>query len=154
MADYDSIITFLNEYIRHYRDLLAFENQKLELVMSGKVSELNNSLSKEQALIMKGNSLETKRIALMEKEGLGGLELSKIIEQAPSEYKTKLAEIREKLSKYILEVKRINDSSMSAVNEKLDTINKKLRNTEIDTYDEHAKKKQIAKISESLSKNI
>lgn len=154
MANYNSIITFLNEYINHYMELLSFENAKLDLVMSGKISELSDSLSKEQALVMRGNSLESKRTALMEKEGLGGLALNEIINQAPQEYKTQLSEKKQQLSKYIFEVKRINESSASAVNQKLDTINKKLRNSDINTYDEHAKKKQISKFSSSLSKNI
>lgn len=154
MADYNSIINFLNEYIKHYKELLSFENAKLNLVMSGKVSELNDSLSKEQALVMKGNSLESKRVALMEKEGLGGLSLSEIINKAPQQYKTQLTEKKEQLSKYIFEIKRINESSMNSVNEKLDTINKRLRNTDINTYDEHAHKQHIPKFSSSISKNI
>lgn len=154
LADYNAIITFMKEYVNHYKELLEFENKKLDLILSGKVSQLNDSLSKEQALAMKGKSLEKKRIDLMEKEGLAGLQLSKIIEQAPDEYKTQLSEIKEKLSKYIFEVKRVNDSAMANVNEKINYINKSLKNIDINTYDEHANSKKIPETSSSISKNI
>ena len=154
MADYKKIITFLDEYIKHYVELLSFENSKLDLIMSGKVSQLSDFLSKEQALAMKGSSLEKKRIALMEKEGLGELTFSETIEKAPEEFKTQLTERKQQLSKYIFEIKRINENAMMAVSENLDKINKRLRNSDINTYDEHANKKQLSKFGSSLSKNI
>ncbi len=154
MTDYNELIKFLEEYSEHFRLLLSFENKKLEILMNNDAAKLNESLSKEQALIMKGNSLESKRISILKGMGFDGFTFKEIIIKAPDEYKTRLESVYNDLTKYIMEIKRVNSSAMADVDIKLDMINKKLKNDDMNTYDEHARKKHVGKASTSISKNI
>lgn len=154
MTGYNELIDFLDEYVNHYRQLLDFENSKLSVLIENNQDTLKDSLGKEQALIMKGDSMETKRIALLKKMGLDGLTFTQIIDKSPKEYKTKLSILYNDLSKYVYEVKRVNISAMQNVELKLANINNKLNKSDSNTYDQHAKKQHISKSSMSLSKNI
>ncbi len=154
MINYKNILIFFDEYIAHYRELLSFENQKLSLLVDNDIKKLNDSLSKEQALVMKGNSLEAKRIKLMKDQGIENISFSEIIDNSPIEYKMKLTESFEALKKYVNETKRINDNAMMTVNNRLSDIDKRLSTKESSTYDEHGGKNLKTSFSSSLSRNI
>jgi len=154
LTNYNTIIDFFDEYISHYKELLSFENKKLELIVENNVSELSTSLSREQALIMKGGSLETKRINLLKNEGLNNAKFQEIIDQAPVEYSTMLSNRFSELSKFVNEVKRINDNSLSIVKNKLSAIDKKLSNNLADTYDINGGKRHSSNGISAVSKNI
>lgn len=148
------MIDFFDEYILHYKELLAFENQKLELIVANNVTELSNCLSKEQALIMKGNSLEKKRISLMNEQGLSDIKFGEIIDNSPKEFSTRLKSSYSELSKYVNEVKRINTNAMEIVNGKLSAVESKLSKTNNDTYDVKGGKKRESNSTSALTKNI
>lgn len=154
MLDYNLLINFFDEYINHYKELLSFENKKLEYIMSNDVTELSNCLGKEQALIMKGNSLETKRISLLEKQGVKDLKFKDLIEDAPKQYSFKLSNRFNELSKYVMEVKRINDEALGVVKTRLFTIEQKLSKGTNDLYDGKGDKKHTSNMFSSLAKNI
>ncbi|MFA5658451.1 MAG: flagellar export chaperone FlgN [Oscillospiraceae bacterium] len=154
MTNYNTVLDFFDLCIEHYSELLSFENEKLRLISAENARELGNRLSKEQALIMKGNALEAKRIELMKKEGLEGLRFDAIIENAPDEYNTALSRRRDELTKYINEIKRINGHAMVSVREKLERIEKVKAGMSTDIYDGKGEKKHSASASSSLSKNV
>jgi len=154
LSDYSTMIDFFDEYILHYKELLAFENQKLELIVANNVTELSNCLSKEQALIMKGNSLEKKRISLMNEQGLSDIKFGEIIDNSPKEFSTRLKSSYSELSKYVNEVKRINTNAMEIVNGKLSAVESKLSKTNNDTYDVKGGKKRESNSTSALTKNI
>ncbi len=154
VPDYNIIIKYFEEYINHYKELLEFQNTKLSYISKNSIEELNNSLSKEQALIMKGNSLEAKRKKMLENQGVNSEGFKKLIEDAPAQYSGKLASIYEELSKYIFEVKRINDEAMVLVKQKLTAIDKKTSRSDGNIYNDKGDKKQPLGDSISLGKNI
>ena len=78
MPDYKKIIAFFDEYIRHYKAFLQFEYLKMDMINHNQIEKLSDSLSTEQALIMKTNSLENKRAKLL--EGLEGKSFAEIAE--------------------------------------------------------------------------
>ena len=65
MIDYFKLVRFFAEYTAHYKEFLEFEFKKLDMINNDKIEELSASLSVEQALIMKANSLENKRLAIL-----------------------------------------------------------------------------------------
>ena len=65
MKDFHTFQNFMNEYNSHYRELLSFETKKLRLIADDDIDELRKSLNTEQAMIMKTNSLEKKRMELL-----------------------------------------------------------------------------------------
>ena len=154
MPNFDHILSFFDSYIKHYSELLSFENQKVRLLASDNTEKFGESISTEQALIMKGKSLETKRLELLEKEGLSGKRFEQIINEAPEEYKSALIKKRDELSKYIFEIKRINNHSMQTINEKLASLEKVIAGTAVDTYDGKGGKKHNSAGTSQLWKNV
>lgn len=147
MADYKKIIAFFDEYIDHYREFLDFEYSKLDMLNKNQIEKLSNSLSVEQALIMKTNSLEAKRIKLVEGSGKTFAELT---EGAPEEFRERLSKQHDELSSLVYKIKDLNDSANTVVSNRL----KRIQNmtAELDVYDgkgalkrEHATKAAIFK---------
>lgn len=129
--NYPDIIAFFDEYNAHYRDFLKFEYSKLDMINKDEIEKLSQSLSKEQAFIMKSNSLEARRIKL-----LGGEKtFAELISDAPEEYKAKLNERYKALSEMIFKIKELNDTANIIVSERLKKI--RARTTALDTYDGH-----------------
>ena len=148
MPDYNKIVAFFDEYIIHYKDFLSFEYSKLDMINKGEIEKLSNALSTEQALIMKTNSYETKRIKLL--EGTVGSSFAEIAENAPAEYRSRLSDQHRELSELVFKIKEINDNANIIVSERLKKIQR--RTTELDVYDgkgsvkrEHASKAAIFK---------
>ncbi|MDE7289961.1 MAG: flagellar protein FlgN [Oscillospiraceae bacterium] len=130
MPDYKKIIMFFDEYITHYRSFLKFEYAKADMINKGAIAQLSDSLTTEQALIMKTNALEARRIKLV--EGCGNT-FGELIDAAPEEFKEKLKDQHEELSGIIYKIKEINDNAGIVVSERLRKIQK--RTAELDVYD-------------------
>ncbi len=147
MLDYKQIIAFFDGYIAHYREFLKFEYQKLDMINKDEIEKLSNSLSIEQALIMKTNSLDNKRDKLL---GGSDVTFAHIVEGAPQEFSPRLEEQHRELSELIYKIKEINDTANIIVSERLKKIQR--RTAELDVYDgkgsvrhEHAAKAAIMK---------
>lgn len=145
MPDYQKIIIFFDEYIAHYKTFLKFEYAKADMINKGLVEQLSDSLTTEQALIMKTNAMEARRMKLV--EGCGNT-FAELIDGAPEEHKDKLRSQHEELSEIIYKIKELNDNAGAIVSERLKKIQK--RTAELDVYDgrgtlkrEHATKAAI-----------
>lgn len=128
--DYNALIAFFDEYNAHFRSFLKFEYSKMDMLNKGDIEELSASLSTEQAFIMKSNSLEKQRLALLGDNNTKTFE--QIVSEAPAEFKSRLDEQRISLSEMIYKIKELNDTANIIVSERL----KKIRSTvgELDTY--------------------
>lgn len=148
MADYNKIIEFFDEYIAHYEEFLKFEYSKLDMLNKNEIETLSSALSTEQALIMKTNSMESKRMKLL--EGVPGNTFAEVAENAPEEFRETLSKQHEDLSALIYKIKEINDIANGVVSKRLKYIQN--RTAELDVYDgkgsikrEHATKSAIFK---------
>lgn len=128
--DYNALIAFFDEYNAHFRSFLKFEYSKMDMLNKGDIEKLSASLSAEQAFIMKSNSLEKQRFALLGESKDKTFE--QIVSEAPEEYRARLDEQRISLSEMIYKIKELNDTANIIVSERL----KKIRSTvgELDTY--------------------
>ncbi len=131
MLDYDLFLIFSQECNAHYRQLYGFELKKLKLIKEDDIKTLSASLPEEQALVMKSNSLETKRAKLLGEEN-SHKTFKDLIDEAPDVYKKKLNSLYEELSWLIGRIKDINDISSVIVNKRLAVMGKE---HELDTYD-------------------
>lgn len=149
MPDYNRITMFFDEYIAHYEEFLEFEYTKADLLGQGEIEKLSDSLAAEQALIMKTNSLEKKRIKLLD-----GMEstFSELAANAPEEYRGKLSEQHERLSFLIYRIKEINDSANIIVSERLRKI--QARTSELDVYDGRGAVRREHASGAAISKNV
>lgn len=130
-ADYFKLVRFFNEYIVHYKELLDFEYSKLDMINNDKIEELSRSLSKEQALIMKSNSMEKKRIEILGDDK--DLTFREIIEKAPISCKKRLEGQYEELSACVMKIKELNDLANVIITGRLKRVERKT--AELDTYD-------------------
>lgn len=130
-ADYFKLVRFFNEYIAHYKELLNFEYSKLDMINNDKIEELSLSLSKEQALIMKSNSMEKKRIEILGEDK--DLTFKEIIEKAPISCKKRLEGQYEELSACVMKIKELNDLANVIITGRLKRVERKT--AELDTYD-------------------
>lgn len=145
MPDYKKIIAFFDEYIAHYKSFLKFEYAKADMINKGAIAQLSDSLTTEQALIMKTNTFEARRMKLV--EGCGD-SFGELIDGAPAEHKERLKSQHEELSEIIYKIKELNDNAGVIVSERLKRIQQ--RTAELDVYDgkgalkrEHATKAAI-----------
>lgn len=129
--DYPQIIAFFDEYNEHYRTFLKFEYSKMNMINKGEIEQLTQSLSKEQAFIMKSNTLEAKRISLMG----NNITFAELISGTPDEYRAALEERYTALSEMIYKIKEINDTANIIVTERLKKIRE--RSGSVSTYDGH-----------------
>lgn len=112
------VIDFMGDYIEHYRELLNFERNKLILVTEDDVDGLISSISTEQALVMKSESLEKKRLKLFDDLNLTGMTYKNIAENSPSEFKTRIKEDAKEFTGLVLEVQKINKGIETIINER------------------------------------
>lgn len=147
--DYNALITFFDEYNAHFRSFLKFEYSKMDMLNKGNIEELSASLSTEQAFIMKSNSLEKQRFALLGDNKDKTFE--QIVSEAPEEYRSRLDEQRISLSEMIYKIKEINDTANIIVSERL----KKIRSTvgELDTYNDKGAVKKESATGSTIFKN-
>ena len=130
-ADYFKLVRFFNEYIVNYKELLDFEYSKLDMINNDKIEELSRSLSKEQALIMKSNSMEKKRIEILGEDK--DLTFKEIIEKAPISCKKRLEGQYEELSACVMKIKELNDLANVIITGRLKRVER--MTAELDTYD-------------------
>lgn len=150
MTDYFQLVRFINEYNAHYKEFLEFEYKKLDLINNDKIEELSNILSTEQALIMKTNSLENKRIKLLGDDK--DLSFIDIIEKAPISCKKRLEEQYAELSASVNKIKELNDMSDIIISGRLKRVERKT--AELDTYNGkgNVKTEHVSKVT--ISQNV
>lgn len=150
MSDYKKIVAFFDDYIAHYREFLRFEYQKLDMINKGQIEKLSDSLSIEQALIMKTNSMENKREKLL--ADAEGKTFGELAEGAPEEFSRRLDEQHKELSALIFKIKEINDTANVIVSERLKKIQK--RTAELDVYDGKGSVRHENAAKIAISKNV
>ena len=115
----DTIIAFLDQLNTHFECLADFLAVKQNRILLDDLKWLEEGLVEEQSYIMKGNSLETKRLALFEQCGIGGKKLSELPELFPEEYRGALKLQSDRLNDAIAKIKRLNEVSSDLVQRKM-----------------------------------
>lgn len=138
----DIVVSFLEKYVRHFEELGDFLAKKQNKILLDDLDWLEEALIQEQGFIMKGNSLEDKRLELLEQIGLSGKSFSELPQYFPEDYHGVLGLQRDRLNKSIERIKQINEVSKDVVERKLE-VQKKLLGvnefTGIGAYSEDAR---------------
>lgn len=149
MPDYKKIIEFFDEYIAHYKSFLKFEYAKADMINKGLIEQLSDALPTEQALIMKTNTFESRRIKLV--AGCGST-FNELVEGAPDEFKEELGSQHKELSELIYKIKDLNDHAGAIVSERLKKI--QMRTAELDVYDGKGALKREHATKSAISRNV
>ena len=102
-----AVIKFMEKYNNHFEELETFVSEKKAKVIADDLVWLLDSLVREQKLVMEGNNLEVKRMALFEEHGIIGKKAKQLISECPEEYRAKLALECVSMEKYIDRIKEI-----------------------------------------------
>ena len=144
------MVRFFNDYNAHFKELMDFEYKKLDMINNDRIEELSNILSTEQALIMRTDTLEKKRLELMEdnKERT----FADIIAEAPVSCKARLEEQYKELAEYVGKIKELNDLANIIITGRLRRVEKKT--AELNTYDDKGGVKTEYAAKASISQNV
>lgn len=138
----DVLLNFLDRYNTHFEQLADFLLEKQNHILKDDLKWLEEALVDEQSYIMKGNSLEDKRLALFEQAGIKGVRLTDLPALFPKDYIPSLEAQSKRLNNSIAKIKRINEISNDLVERKLKVQSKLLGVNEltgIGSYSEDAR---------------
>ncbi|MDR0197150.1 MAG: flagellar protein FlgN [Oscillospiraceae bacterium] len=133
------IADFLGAYNGHFTEMCSFLAEKQNKVLADDLVWLHDSLNEEQRLVMRGNSIEGKRVEMLERLGFGGYTSSKLIEEAPEEYKGRLRLECVNVEHSIDRIKALNADILEAIEKKMAAAEDFLRGKGMqgtDVYDE------------------
>ncbi|MBD5082179.1 MAG: flagellar protein FlgN [Ruminococcaceae bacterium] len=115
----DIVINFLDGYNCHFEALVDFLTEKQNRILVDDLKWLEEALVDEQSFIMKGNSLEEKRLELFSQTGLKDKKLSDLPDCFPPQYAGVLKLQSDRLTKSIETIRRLNAVSKDLVERKL-----------------------------------
>lgn len=123
MSRYDPYYSILDESITLYSNMLDFEKSKYQVIVHKDITQLEEMLKVEQAMVMKASLLEKNRSSLQTELGDDGLTLLEMANKAQPADKERLLSYRQKLLGILEEIKAVNAKSM-------ELIELRLKNTE------------------------
>lgn len=108
-SNLDKLYKMLNEQLNLLNDNYALEDEKYHVILKDDINRLNQIVLKENAFYMKLRGEEIKREKCIKDLGYEGLTLKEMIGKLKIEDKIRFEELDYKLSKILLEFKRVND---------------------------------------------
>ncbi len=142
------IIEFLEQYDKHFSELRTFLSSKQEKVVGDDLVWLLDSLTEEQKLVMRGNSMEAKRLTLLSELGYNDYTSDMLYEEFPENLKGKFKLYINSMNDSIDFIKRTNEGILDLVERKLEVQAELVKDANLtgsDTYDNSGTK--IHKIS-------
>ncbi len=115
MSRYDPFYSMLEESIVLYSNMLDFEKSKYQVIVQKDITQLEEMLKVEQAMIMKASVLEKNRSSLQTQLGEEGLTLLEMAQAAQPDDKERLLSYRQNLLTMLESIKEINAKSLQLV---------------------------------------
>ncbi len=115
MSRYDPFYSMLEESIVLYSNMLDFEKSKYQVIVQKDITQLEEMLKVEQAMIMKASVLEKNRSSLQTQLGEEGLTLLEMAQAAQPDDKERLLSYRQNLLGMLESIKEINAKSLQLV---------------------------------------
>jgi flagellar biosynthesis/type III secretory pathway chaperone len=101
---------------------LTIQKQKTDALIAGDIRQIDMLVRDEQSYIMKIESLEKQRDALLEQEKLSGLKVSDIITNHIEEDKEHFTDVSDKLLYVLLDLRKVNDLNQKLLRQRLSVI--------------------------------
>ncbi|TYQ15013.1 UNVERIFIED_CONTAM: FlgN protein [Acetivibrio alkalicellulosi] len=124
----DSLFEILNQEALIYEDILKISRDKTDIIIKGKVNELENITKLEQSLIVKMGKLEILRESLIEEISQeldikeSNATVSLIAQHLDKDTSTKLYEYKSKMENLLAELKDINELNSKLLQNSIDYI--------------------------------
>lgn len=115
----EKIISFTEGYNKHFEELCTFLTTKQSKVIEDDLLWLLDSLVEEQKMVMRGSSLETKRLAMMLDLGYENVKMNELLADCPEELKGRMALEFTSMEHYVKRIKQLNSDIIDMVERKL-----------------------------------
>lgn len=125
----DNLIKILNEEAKIYEDILKISKNKTDVIVKGKVSELENITNIEQSLVFKMGKLENMResliIELAKQLGISNdqMNVSKISKYLDNDQAQRLKAFNDKITSTVKELRDSNELNSRLIKNSLEYIN-------------------------------
>lgn len=125
----NELINVLDQENRVYDSILKISKSKTNIIVEGKVSELENIVKLEQSLVLQMGRLEDMREKLVEKVAAqlnvkpADITISELMKHIKSDQAHKLKACQDTLNTTISELKNANDLNSKLIKNSLDFIN-------------------------------
>lgn len=110
----EEFFDFLMEYAEFFREMEQFEQQKLSIMLGGRLPEIEHVIAISQSNAKRLENLENKRLRLQQEAGLGSLSMGELADQSAGERQSKLRTQLRQLSQSLSNIKFYNSKSMEA----------------------------------------
>ncbi|MEG2144749.1 MAG: hypothetical protein RRY40_05405 [Oscillospiraceae bacterium] len=125
LCDYSVIIGFLREYDVFLMEFAAFNQKKLEDILTDKLIKIEAALKSGQEMEMRFKSYESKRFEMLKNYGLSDKSFREIIEAAPPDEGAELQKLFVDISRHIEDAVFYNKKAMAVLGDKMDSLRKK-----------------------------
>ena len=112
---WEELIGVLHEIAGLYLEMKVLAEKKRDALINVRVDVVNSTIVKEEALIKKINTLETKRQELVEQIAKDGnwmdekIKLLDLVERAPEEFSLPIKEVSQNLADIIMKIAMLNN---------------------------------------------
>lgn len=117
----DCIVSYFGRLLDFYREFLALEQNKLEVLKQGALDRLDECMKKEQASVLKARGLEQERLSFMKQTPNPKAAFRELIPLFPAKDQEKLQSLYEELSSILIKIKELNRESSRIAEQKLHT---------------------------------
>lgn len=126
MENYSEFNALMKDFIELFDNLIDVEQRKLDAVITDDIAEVEESIKKEQAVILRLRGLEHRRETVQNSMGMKDRTFREILDLAPKDVSETLNPLFQDLSQKVRTFQSINDNARDAVNVKLHNIQSKL----------------------------
>lgn len=125
----DKLLNILNAELVIYMDVLQLSKKKTDILIEGKVSELENIVKLEQTYVLNVGRLENEREKLIKEIANSSdldaekLNISDLVKKVDSTRVEKLTNIQSKITNVIDEIKNLNEMNSQLIKNSLEYIN-------------------------------
>lgn len=113
---------FLEEYTSFLEEMARSHEEKLAAILSHDLNRLEHFISAQQAMTMRLDGLEGRRVRIQEELGCANRTLSQIIDGAPVPRKKRLQDIRKRMEAAVRDIKFYNGKALEAAKTNLKLI--------------------------------
>ncbi|TCO67597.1 flagellar protein FlgN [Caldanaerobacter subterraneus] len=120
----ERLLGLLKEEMAIYEILLELATKKTDIIIHGKIKELDETVQMERNFIKKLVELEEKRENTLKEMGKGeGVTISEVIKSLPLEEAAQFNNVKERLSAVLKELEQRNDLNMALIEQALEYVN-------------------------------
>ncbi len=124
MTVYRQFTDFLQEYIEFYEQVESAAQEKLRVVLSYNLANLEKMINGDEAVIMRARQYERRRLEIQAEIGYANLSLRDIIQKMPEQESAELNVMYNRLSTLLESIRFYNKRTADIINDNLYVINK------------------------------